>query len=63
MLSRTADHLFWMARYVERADHRVSDGGGRSCARRACDAATRRRVVSRDSAARWVSERVPERSY
>ncbi len=21
MLSRTADHLFWMARYIERADH------------------------------------------
>ena len=22
MLSRTADHLFWMARYIERADNR-----------------------------------------
>jgi uncharacterized alpha-E superfamily protein len=22
MLSRTADHLFWMARYIERADKR-----------------------------------------
>jgi uncharacterized alpha-E superfamily protein len=21
MLSRTANHLFWMARYIERADH------------------------------------------
>ncbi len=23
MLSRTADHLFWMARYIERADSRA----------------------------------------
>ncbi|MFM7631741.1 MAG: alpha-E domain-containing protein [Betaproteobacteria bacterium] len=23
MLSRTADHLFWMARYTERADNRA----------------------------------------
>jgi len=23
MLSRTADHLFWMACYIERADHRA----------------------------------------
>jgi len=22
MLSRTADHLFWMARYIERSDNR-----------------------------------------
>ena len=26
MLSRTADHLFWMARYIERADHAAAGG-------------------------------------
>jgi uncharacterized alpha-E superfamily protein len=36
MLSRTADHLFWMARYVERADQ----------ARSACDAVTAQRRAS-----------------
>ncbi|MGN1055807.1 MAG: alpha-E domain-containing protein [Comamonas sp.] len=24
MLSRTADHLFWMSRYTERADKRIA---------------------------------------
>jgi hypothetical protein len=38
MLSRTADHLFWMARYMERADQ----------ARSACgEATTRRRAPAR----------------
>jgi uncharacterized alpha-E superfamily protein len=27
MLSRTADHLFWMARYMERAGHARSAWG------------------------------------
>ena len=27
MLSRTADHFFWMARYMERAGHERSDWG------------------------------------
>ncbi len=63
MLSRTADHLFWMARYVERAAHRVSDGGGHSCGRRPRDVTTRTRIGSRDSASRLVSARALERSY
>ncbi|MET0519306.1 MAG: alpha-E domain-containing protein [Burkholderiaceae bacterium] len=48
MLSRTADHLFWMSRYMERAAQ----------ARSACDAvttrprATARAVVS----ARWETK-------
>jgi uncharacterized alpha-E superfamily protein len=38
MLSRTADHLFWMARYMERAGQ----------ARSACgEATTRRRATAR----------------
>jgi hypothetical protein len=62
MLSRTADHLFWMARYVERADHRASDGGGHSCDRRSRDVATKTRIGSRASAGRWFSARAVERS-
>ncbi|WP_431310364.1 alpha-E domain-containing protein [Limnohabitans lacus] len=34
MLSRTADHLFWMSRYMERAENEVSPKHGR--ARSAC---------------------------
>ncbi len=35
MLSRTADHLFWMARYMERADQARSDCGEAKIQRRA----------------------------
>jgi uncharacterized alpha-E superfamily protein len=63
MLSRTADHLFWMARYVERADHRVSDGGGHSCDRRSRDGSTKTRVVLRDSAESRFAVRAGERSH
>jgi hypothetical protein len=34
MLSRTADHLFWMSRYTERAENTVSPKHG--LARSAC---------------------------
>jgi hypothetical protein len=37
MLSRTADHLFWMARYTERAGVRQHACAG-SYAHRACEA-------------------------
>lgn len=37
MLSRTADHLFWMARYMERADNAAKPrcAAGKSTARAA----------------------------
>jgi hypothetical protein len=30
MLSRTADHLFWMSRYMERAENEVSPKHGKA---------------------------------
>ena len=36
MLSRTADHLFWMARYMERADLARSASGEATTRARAC---------------------------
>ena len=35
MLSRTADHLFWMSRYMERADQAQSACGVATTRRRA----------------------------
>jgi uncharacterized alpha-E superfamily protein len=35
MLSRTADHLFWMARYMERTDQAQSACGETTTQRRA----------------------------
>ena len=42
MLSRTADNLFWMARYIERADNvaRILDDTGRARGNRRADCRT-----------------------
>ncbi|AFU47506.1 hypothetical protein C380_19060 [Acidovorax sp. KKS102] len=34
MLSRTADHLFWMARYTERAEKPCAAGLSKKCRKR-----------------------------